>query len=160
MVVAEIARTRVETFTVTPTGVGRPDYSQNVEYSVEPIVRSMQTPYVHEDVYALLAGETRTVDVAIPSGMVVLLYDFLMSCPANVLLSFQIQTIDADGTVNTAFFKSAYQKVEHHLIKGVPVFQAIRLILTNQGEIALTNVEVSCVGIQLTQQEYYQRIVV
>lgn len=28
------------TFTVTPTGVGRKDYSQNVEVSVEPVIRS------------------------------------------------------------------------------------------------------------------------
>lgn len=157
--VGVIARIRREVFTVTPTGVGRRDYSQDVQFSVEPTIRSMQERYVFENVYILYGGQTRTIDVAIPAGQVVLLYDFLLNCPANILLSFQVQTIDADGTINTVFFKAAYQKVEKHLKKGVPVFQTIRIIMTNNSSLNLSSAEVSCAGIQLSAQEYYQRIV-
>jgi len=38
-----------ERFTITPTGVGRRDYSQSAEYSVAPIIRSPQRRHVWTD---------------------------------------------------------------------------------------------------------------
>jgi len=153
-----MAKIKVETFTVPVTGVGRRDYSQDVQLAVEPTIRSYQEPYTFQEVYVLNAGQTRTIDIDIPSGQVVMLYDWLCCCPANVLLSFEGQTIDQDGTVNSVFHKAGYQKVDHHLPRGVPVFRTIRLIITNYSTLNLTDVEVSLAGSQMSQEEYYMRL--
>ena len=153
-----MAKLRTETFAVTPTGVGRKDYSQDVQFSVEPTIRSYQLPYTFQEAYILNAGQTRTIDINVPTGQVVMLYDMLMCCPANVLLSFEVQTIDMDGTVNSVFHKSGYQKVDHHLPRGVPVFATIRLIMTNNSTLNLTDVEVSLAGQQMSEEEYFMRL--
>ena len=153
-----MAKLRTETFTVTPTGVGRRDYSQDVQFSVEPTIRSYQLPYTFQEAYILNAGQTRTIDINVPAGQVVMLYDMLMCCPANVLLSFEVQTIDTDGVVNSVFHKAGYQKVDHHLPRGVPVFSAIRLIMTNNSTLNLTDVQVSLAGQQMSQEEYFMRL--
>lgn len=153
-----MAKIKTETFSVTTTGIGRRDYSQDVQLAVEPTIRSYQEPYTFQDVYAINAGQTRTIDVAIPSGQVVMLYDMLACCPANVLLSFEVQTIDQDGTVNSVFHKAGYQKVDHHLPRGVPVFRTIRLIIINYSTLNLTDVEVSLAGSQMSQEEYFMRL--
>jgi len=153
-----VAKIKMETFSVAVTGVGRKDYSQEVQFSVEPVIRSYQHPYVFDEVYALNAGETRTIDVAIPSDTVVLLYDFLCSCPANVLLGFEVLAIDQDGTVGSIFGKSGYQKVGHHHSRGAPVFRTIRIILTNYSDLALSSVAVSLHGVYTSEQQYYMRV--
>jgi len=147
-----------EIFTVTPTGVGRKDYSLQAEYSVEPIVRSYQNPYVLDEIYSVLANSSRTIDVAIPADTVVLLYDFLASVPRNCLLGFEVDAIDvAGGLANAIFSKAEYQRVEHHHSRGAPVFLTIRIILTNYCSFAV-DVSVSLAGVYTGVQEYYQRV--
>jgi hypothetical protein len=160
-----VAKTKLESFNVAVAGVGRKDYSQDVQYSVEPIIRSYQLPYVLDEVYTVGAGQTRTIDVSIPSQQVgnrhysvVLLYDFLASCLANALIGFQVQAVDADGTVGSIFNKSGYQKVEHHHSRGAPVFRTIRIILTNYHSVAL-DINVSLHGVYTSREEYFMTVV-
>lgn len=49
---------RRETMTVTTTGVGRKDWSQSVEYSVEQQIRSLQERFFYSVRYTGLAGIT------------------------------------------------------------------------------------------------------
>lgn len=152
-----MARIRQQTFPVTATGVGRKDYSQQVEYSVEPVVRSYQSSYVLDEVYTVSASSTRTINVAIPISTVVLLYDFLASCTANRLLGFQVYALDTTGLVSSIFSKHGYQKVEHHHSRGAPVFAQIRIVLSNTCDTPV-DVYVTIVGIVTGVEEYYQRV--
>lgn len=145
------------TFAVTATGVGRKDYSQQVEQSVEPIVRSYQSPYVLDEVYVVGAASTRTINVTIPTDTVVLLYDFLASQTgaANVV-GLQVYAVDATGLANSIFSKFGVQAVEHHHSRGAPVFQQIRIVLTNPG--AQATIYVTIAGIMTGVEEYYQEV--
>ena len=153
-----MATQKKENFAVAATGVGRKDYSQQVEQSVEPIVRSYQNAYVHDEVYSVLAGQTRIIDVQIPSDTVVLLYDFLASTLSNRLIGFGVSAIDAvGGLVNPIFLKSGYQAVPHHHSRGAPVFMTIRLTLTNYCTIDI-DISVTLAGVYTGVQEYHQQV--
>lgn len=152
-----MAKIRQQTFTVVATGIGRKDYSQQVEVSVEPIIRSYQDSYVLDEVYTVDASSSRTIDITIPTDTVVLLYDFLASLTANRLLGFQVLALDSAGVASSIFSKRGYQKVEHHHSRGAPVFLQVRIILTNHCDEDVT-VYVTLVGIITGVEEYYQRI--
>lgn len=152
-----MAKIRQQTFAVTATGVGRKDYSQQVEQSVEPIVRSYQGSYVLDEVYVVGAASTRTIDVAIPTDTVVLLYDFIASqTGAAAVVGLQVYALDAAGNASSIFSKFGIQNVEHHHSRGAPVFQQIRIVLTNPG--ALATLYVTIAGIVTGVEEYYQEL--
>jgi hypothetical protein len=152
-----MALIRQQVFNVIPTGVGRKDYSQQVEYSVEPIVRSYQESYVLDEVYNVGAGLTRTIDVTIPLDSVVLLYDFIASQTGGTLLNFQVFAVDSAGVASSIFSKYGFQRVEHHHSRGAPVFQQIRIALTNFALVGVS-VYVTIAGIVVGSREYYQRL--
>lgn len=152
-----MAKIRQQTFNVTATGVGRKDYSQQVEYSVEPVVRSYQSSYVLDEVYTVGASSTRTIEVDIPVSTVVLLYDFLASCTANKLLGFKVSAIDSAGVTSAIFSKHAYQKIEHHHSRGAPVLAKIEIELINVCDTAI-DIYVTLVGIVTGIKEYYQTV--
>ncbi|GAH04933.1 unnamed protein product [marine sediment metagenome] len=87
-----------KTFAVVPTGVGRPDYSQNVEKSVEPQIRSWQQEYQHFEEIDVPAGESITTEIPITAQTVVIVYDFYLSAPRNVLLHMKLEFLTAAGT--------------------------------------------------------------
>lgn len=153
-----MGKIRQQVFTVNPTGVGRKDYSQQVEQSVEPIVRSYQDSYVLDEVYTVNGLSTRTINVTIPTNTVILLYDFLASqVGAANILGLQVLAVDSVGLASSIFSKFGIQHVEHHHSRGAPVFQQIRIILTNTAVGAIT-AYVTIAGIITGVQEYYQRV--
>lgn len=146
------------TFPVNVIGVGRKDYSQQVEYSVEPIVRSYQDSYVLDEVYTVAANSTRTITVNIPVSTVVLLYDFLASCTANRMIGLQVNAVDTAGLVSSIFSKHGYQKVEHHHSRGAPVLAQIQVILSNDCDTSV-DIYVTLVGIVTGVEEYFQTVI-
>lgn len=153
-----MAKIRQQTFAVTPTGIGRKDYSQQIEQSVEPIVRSYQQSYILDEVYVVDALSTRTIDVDIPLDTVVLLYDFLASqVDAADVLGLQVYAIDTTGVASSIFSKFGVQQVEHHHSRGAPVFQQIRIVLTNPTGASMT-VYLTIAGIQTSVEEYHQEL--
>lgn len=152
-----MAKIRQQTFTVTATGVGRKDYSQQVEYSVEPVVRSYQDSYVLDEVYTVDASSSRTITVDIPVSTVVLLYDFLASCTANRLIGFQVSAVDSAGLTSSIFSKYGYQKVEHHHSRGAPVLASVQIVLTN-GCASSVDIYVTLVGIVTGVEEFFQTV--
>lgn len=153
-----MAKIRQQTFPVIATGIGRKDYSQQVEQSVEPIVRSYQGSYVLDEVYVVAGSSTRTVDVSIPADTVVLLYDFLAShVTADQVLGLQVLAIDSTGVASSIFSKFGIQHVEHHHSRGAPVFQQIRIVLTNVSVLPKT-IYVTIAGIETSVEEYSQEL--
>lgn len=153
-----MAKIRQQVFTVTATGVGRKDYSQQVESSVEPIVRSYQDSYVLDEVYAVGALAARTIDVSIPVNTVILLYDFVASqVTAANMMGLQVLALDSAGLASSVFSKFGQQHIEHHHSRGAPVFQRIRIILTNLAAAPVT-MYVTLTGILTSDEEYHQRV--
>lgn len=138
--------------------MGRKDYSQQVEQSVEPIIRSYQNSYVIDELYTVNALSTRTITIDIPLETVVLLYDFLASqVDAADILGMQVLAVDSAGNASSIFSKFGIQAVEHHHSRGAPVFKQVRLVLTNTTVAAMT-VYVTIAGIRTSVESYYQRV--
>lgn len=153
-----MAKIRQQTFPVIATGIGRKDYSQQVEQSVEPIVRSYQESYVLDEVYVVNGSSTRTIDVSIPTDTVVLLYDFLASqITATNIVGLQVFAIDTTGVPSSIFSKFGIQHVEHHHSRGAPVFQQIRIVLTNPN-VGVMTVYVTVAGMMTSVEEYHQEL--
>lgn len=151
---AEVERT----VSLTPVGVGRKDYSANVEYAVEPVIRSYENMYKHYQAYPVPAGESFTAEIEIPGKTVALLYDFVLTCPRNVLISLDVDAVDPEGAIGPIFRKSSYQTVIHHIAKGFPVFRAIRATMTNHSSFDL-NLALSIAGIYTSEETYHLAIV-
>lgn len=132
----QVSRT---TFTVTPEGVGRPDYSINVEKSVEPQIRSWQEEYQHFEEIDVGAGATETTEIEITARTVVLVYDFYLSAPRNVLLHLNLEFYTAEGTWASLQEESGYQTIPIHYKKGFRFFRKYRVTITNYG-----NADVLC----------------
>ena len=151
----EISRS---TFTVTTTGVGRPDYSQNVELSVEPEIRSWQEEYQHFEEIAVAAGTSVTTGISITADTVVIVYDFYLSAPRNVLLHMDLEFYTAAGTWATLIEDSGYQNVPVHYARGFPLFRQYRVTITNYGEVDVI-CRFSAHGTVTAENIYYGEIV-
>ena len=146
------------TFSVVPTGGGRPDYSQNVEKAVEPQIRSWQSEYQHFEEIDVPAGDTILTEIAITAQTVVIVYDFYLSAPRNVLLHMKLEFLTADGTWGLLIEDSGYQTVPIHYSRGFPLFRRYRVEITNYGEEDVT-CRFSAHGTETEENIYYGEIV-
>lgn len=142
---------------ITAKGVGRTDYSTNIEASVEPIIRSYQNSYKYINTYAIIPGATETVEVIFDPNHVLLLYDFVASCQKNVLLDFCVSVGNSEGVLEDVFDKYGYQKVEQHQARGAVTFVKWNATIKNMSALPIT-VVLNIVGIWLTKQQYLQEI--
>ena len=141
--------------TIESWGTGRKDYSKNIEYSTEPIIRGPQTQYVYSvELLEVAANSTTTVDVDIPADTVVMLYDFYLSANKNVYISLQIRALGTTGTYATIFKDEGYQRIAHPIPPGFPIFNSYRYIYANQSDEQI-DMELSIAGIYTTEDEYY-----
>ena len=137
-------------------GTGRPDYSENVEYSTEPIIRGAQNKYVYYlEILDVAAGGEATIDIDITADTVVMLYDFYMSSIANVLLDFNLFTIDSDGAVTATIFRDRdYQRVYHKIPQGFPFFDTYRVGYKNNSNRTI-DLFLNIAGLYTSEKEYY-----
>ena len=146
------------TFTVTPTGVGRKDYSQNVEESVEPEIRSYQAEYNHFEEIVLAAGATVQTEIDITAQTVIMMYDFWLSTPSNEMLHLKVEFYSAAGTWEEMADKSSLQTVEIHYTRGFPLFRKYRITVTNYGINAIAAL-FSAHGVVTEEDIYYGELV-
>lgn len=134
-----MTRTAQRTFSVASTGVGRTDYSQDVQKSVEPITFSWQETYAHAQAFALNVGETATFDVSIPQLYQLSLYNFYLSCyPVSdirlVVQHFVESTLSLGlATWDNSFSKTGNGFVDVTLEKGQKFIGSYRVIADNLG---------------------------
>lgn len=151
----------VATYPVTATGIGRADYSQNIEQSVEPITRSWQEDYsVWAEPGDIVALGTLTYVIEIPGETVVIPYDFYLTNYNNVLLQMEIDALLADGTWAPIAYNQDLRTVEIHLTKGFPLFRKWRIIYTNADTIPPTgtptlDIVFTAHGIYTSEKTYY-----
>jgi len=152
----QVSRT---TFTVTPEGVGRPDYSMNIEMSVEPQIRSYQTEYKHfEELLAIAAGASETREIAITEQTVIMLYDFFLSTPSNAMLHLEVEFFSKTGTWEQMADKTSLQTVEIHYTRGFPLFRKYRITVTNYG-INVITAYFSAHGMVTDEEIYYGELI-
>jgi hypothetical protein len=113
-------------------GVGRVDYSSAVEVAVESTVRSYQKCYTDWNMGLILAGNTADFDFAVPSGFVILVYDYYCSFPANTLAQLLIQTVDAGVPANVVI-ESNYGSIHINMPKSFAFADTCRLRVSNLG---------------------------
>lgn len=146
------------TFAVTPEGVGRPDYSMNIEMSVEPQIRSYQTEYKHFEEIAVAAGATVQTEINITEQTVVMIYDFWLSTPSNAMLHLKVEFYSAAGTWEEMADKSSLQTVEIHYTRGFPLFDKYRINVTNYGDNPITAL-FSAHGVVTDEEIYYGELI-
>lgn len=145
-------------FKVVPTGVGRQDFSQSVELSVEPQIRSWQQEYQHFEEIDVPEGDTVLTEIAITAQTVVIVYDFYLSAPRNVLLHMKLEFLTAAGTWALLIENSGYQVVPINYARGFPLFRRYRVEITNYGEEDVT-CRFSAHGTETEENIYYGEIV-
>lgn len=145
----------VEIFAVVARGIGRKDYSDMVEYSVEPTIRSHQSVFSYCDLITVPALGSIVVDVPVPLDQVAMLYDFLASRPSNNLVRMVVEAIDSVGAVIPVVDKSSYQTAEVHLAKGHPFLYIARFTLYNYQIVDENYMRISCQGLYTSEKEYY-----
>jgi len=145
-------------FAVTTTGVGRRDYSQNIEESVEPEIRSYQAEYKHFEGMDVEAGATVQTEIKITEETVIMIYDFWLSTPSNAMLHLQVEFFSKAGTWEEMADKSSLQTVEIHYTRGFPLFDKYRISVTNYG---LNDIVAlfSAHGIVTSEEIYYGELV-
>jgi hypothetical protein len=142
--------------TVSSWGTGRPDYSVNIEYSTEPILRSHQNQYNYYLEITDLAPSSSltTLDIDIPIDTVVLLYDFCLTSVKNQLLEFIVQAKGTGGGYTTIFYDENYQNIYHPIPNGFPFFDEYRIKYRNRGQ-SDTDLILSIHGLYTGEDEYY-----
>lgn len=148
----------IRTKTLIPLGVGRKDYSQNIEYAVEPQIRSWQSEYKHFEDIDIPAGGTVTNEIDIIEKTVVMIYDIYLSAPSNSMLRLRVEFYTAIGTWELMTEKVGLQTVEIHYARGFPLFDKYRITVTNYGDADLI-CPFSAHGMVTAEEEYYGRLV-
>jgi hypothetical protein len=118
---------------IAAVGVGRADYSQNIEQSVEPIITSWQREYQHYEEFTVGAGASVTKDIDIESATVAIIYDYYLSSFSSVVLDLDVEALLVSGAYVPIAMKSALQAVDIRLAKGFPMFRRWRITVTNHG---------------------------
>lgn len=151
----------IESKTLAATGVGRKDYSQNIEFAVEPQIRSWQSEYKHYVDLDIPAGSTVVTEIDIVEKTVVMLYDVYLSAPINSMLRLKLDFFSAIGIWGLIMNKTDLGTVEIHYERGFPLFDKYRITVTNYGTTNLIGnlaASFSAHGIVTSEEEYYGRV--
>ena len=140
-------------------GVGRKDYSQNVEFAVEPMIRSHQSDYSIYEEIAVAAGATVTMEIDIEEETVVIVYDFYLSVPANIMIEVHYEFFSAIGTWISFARQSGYQTIPLNFARGWPLFDKYRITITNHDALDVT-CHFSAHGVVTSESEYYGKLTV
>lgn len=144
-----------QTFAVTPTGVGRTDYSQGVEASVEPIIRSWQAPYQVYSSFHLTPLTSHIEEFLILAGFVAVPFDFYLSSIPAVALDLAIDVFSSNGIYERAVQKSGTQFIDVRVAKGIPFTTKWRITARNNDAFIATDCYFSAFGITAGESSYY-----
>lgn len=146
--------TRLQTFIVPPTGVGRTDYSQSIAQSVEPLTTDWQSDYHVYRTFNIGAGLTHTEDITIDSGFVIVPFDYYLSCYPSMDIGLRVYLFSALGNYVVVADKVGTQFIDLRLAKGIPFFNKWRIRARNYGG-APADFSFSAHGITTRETTYY-----
>lgn len=142
--------------TVQSWGTGRKDYSENIEYSVEPVIRSYQSQYVYwTEITNLTAGIEEVHTITTGSSYVVIIYDFIFTAPLNALIGLKVEAISTAGVAATIFDDTNFQAVRYKMPTGFPFFYQIKATLKNLSDVTYPTCYFSMNGLYTGEKEYY-----
>lgn len=144
---------KTEYFPFVKKGIGRADYSNMTEFSVEPIIRSYQNVYASWVTLTLPGDTAFDYDIAITRGTVVIVYDYYLAITQNTLLSLSVYAITELGVLWPVVRKADYGSIVVNLPRGYPFFETIRYHIHNHHSEAVY-MYVGAVGIY-TDEEHY-----
>lgn len=131
-----MAKIRQLSFAVATTGVGRIDFSQDVQRSVEPVTSGWQQTYKDYQTFALGVGETGQAEVIINPTLTLLLYNAYLSCFPASDISLEVfswnPTTGAYGAL-PQFTKIGNQFVDIFLDRGLVLNSKYLIAATNLG---------------------------
>ena len=153
-----MVETKRSSYSVITTGVGRSDYSENIEQSVEPIIQSYQSEYHYSNTVNIGPGATEVIEVILPTNYVALIYDIYVTNPNNILVDVFMQYFTAAGTWRGFAAKQDMVTVEIHFSKSWLLSNKYRFNITNTG-MAAADFTFSAHGVWTTGQIYYASIV-
>ena len=145
-------------FSVPARGVGRIDYSSATEVSVEPVITSYQSLFMRREAVVVPALGNEVVDIPVPVGKVVMLYNFYASIPSNHLIRLVVQSIDSVGAVATVIDDSNYQTIDAPIHKGYTFLSIIRFIVYNYKTTIENYMRIGCAGLYTSSEEFHLRI--
>jgi hypothetical protein len=122
-----MAQTLISTQTISTTGNGREDYTQNVDASVVPVIRREQSLACALFNTTITAGSSTTTTINL-LGQVHHLFDAYVSCYANVLLYVELIV----GGVNV-YQNYGYQQVALQIPASMPI-DNLQVKITNYGD--------------------------
>ncbi len=112
---------------VISRGTGRKDYSQNVETSVVPIIRSHQQRIFYTLSFSLPSFSYVDLVVPLTSGGFSMFYNFFLSASSNELIELSVYY--ENGLVTD---KMGYQVVDLPFLQGFP-FAELTIRVINYG---------------------------
>jgi len=145
---------------VAAAGIGFPDYSRGISTQVEPLIRSSDDQYAFNewDEQPVANGATGTFDLLVPTGGVVLAYDFYSSITCEGLQEMRVRAVDATGLVTATFIrKIGYGLVQEHLSRGYPIFGRVRFMITNRTG-ANQTFSFGASGVRTSKESYYLQV--
>lgn len=112
-------------------GTGRPDYSKNVETSVQPVIRSWESDWLSIDTVEDMAPNSGTAGRLITEAMtttnIYLIYDILLTCTKNALLRLGLKYYNDTLSANTTIFEEyGYQNIHYNFSQGYPITPSTR----------------------------------
>jgi len=123
----------VKTESVESVGTGRTDYSVNIEYAVEPLIRSYEGGYsVKQDFTDIAPGAASTVNITLPDK-VVFIYNLLFSATANSLFRVTVRAVSTAGVAALIFHRWGYGSFSYTIPRGFPFLGTLRVAITNLG---------------------------
>lgn len=144
-------------FRVQAKGIGRKDYSQGIESSVEPLIQSYQSEYADWGAFTLASGIDVQINFPIPSGKVVIGYDFYVTFPRNCLVGLEVsayRSLPTPGYI-TVLVARKYGLIEEHIIKGVPFYGGMDVIcIVHNYDISPLDIGIGFMGIQIDESQY------
>jgi len=144
---------REATFTVDAVGVGREDYSDRIEHSVEPTTRGYQSDYNHWEAVTFVAGADTEVEISVTTDYVDIIYDYYLSVPTSVLMDLLVETVN-DGVAGSVVNKWGYGTIHAYLPKGFAFLETIKFTVHNYADEDIDGY-IGALGIETTQEQYY-----
>ncbi|MBU1037379.1 hypothetical protein KKF32_05175 [Patescibacteria group bacterium] len=141
---------------VTARGIGRVDYSKQIEHSVEPTTRSYQGDYNYWEAVTLTAEDDTEVEISVTTGKVDIIYDYYVTTPTSVLLDLHVETIN-DSTPGSVVHKFGYGTIHAYLPKGFAFLQTIKLTIHNYGDEDISGY-IGIAGVEVDEDQYYMTL--
>lgn len=140
--------------TISTAGTGRRDYSTNIEYMVEPLIRSYQSVYTLKlDFAGVPSGAALIQQESLAANNVIMLYNFNISASSNHLFRATIRVVAANGTTLLMVHRWAYGSFSQIIPRGFPFANAIRVAVTNYSSDTQDYI-FSCSGLETDETIY------